>query len=670
MSDPNDSTGTVSHYPNFLEFCTKVRNNDPSILPKPGDPLIIRDQLSEKERIELADALLENTNVTYLLLKTENYRKSSTEAMAKYIRTSKRLQRIRWYTIPDQKCEEMEEMLCCFLAAIQECTSLKELNMELPLQGKPSYLAFENMLAHTKCLRSLSLTYQNELEGPAVAAASSGLKRNTTLRELTLKVSLGATALSPIYTSLRDHPLLQRLCLWGYAMDLTGLETLLQTDTSKITELNIHQGQKSCRGYRVLPIMGLTLVLQALTRHPELVKLRLHRCRLGRDEVRLLQMVLCNVPSLQSLALTDGSLWRAEWAELAPTLYHNTSINVLDLSQNQLGSITCARLLRDILCSNKTLTALNLSSNQFGNDTAAVECIVDGMASNSTLIEIDLSRCNLGDGGISILTQALGSRNTRLQKLILLHNSITSTGVSVLLETMEANSHHITDLDLKSNPIGNEGASLLARSLGTNALPNLTRLSISHCDIDNDGFTTLVSALEQNISLLQLDLRHSIGLDLSERALLALAESLPEIKVLQQVDLRWCTGLASAMPLLLAGLRKNTSLFRFHVAGCAPWFVPPTRNSEEMAKFAGSGWIQEMERVGYRNRFLPLIRAPKERLPPRGIWPRVLVRVGRLPDVIFEVLRSKPNLVPFEDTAMKEAAKEAVVQTKCKRGDE
>jgi hypothetical protein len=64
---------------------------------------------------------------------------------------------------------------------------------------------------------------------------------------------------------------------------------------------------------------------------------------------------------------------------------------------------------------------------------------------------------------------------------------------------------------------------------------------------------------------------------------------------------------------------------------------------------SAGGWMQEMERLGYRNRFLPLIFAPIERLPPRGVWSRALSRVTILPDVIFEVLRSKPSLVPCED---------------------
>jgi hypothetical protein len=230
---------------------------------------------------------------------------------------------------------------------------------------------------------------------------------------------------------------------------------------------------------------------------------------------------------------------------------------------------------------------------------------------------------------------------------------------------MEQNSHHITDLSLQRNNLESEGASLLARSLGNNALPYLTRLSISHCGIGDEGFIEIMSALEQNTSLIHLDLRQRDSVD--ARAFLALAESLPNIKVLQRVDLSWCAGLASAMPLLLAGLRKNTSLFRFHVANCAPTSAPPV--SEEMDRSAG-GWIQEMERLGYRNRFLPLISAPKERLPPSGIWPHALARVAKLPDVIFEVLRSKPSLVPSADIEGKEAAKDTGVPTKRKRGDE
>jgi hypothetical protein len=115
--------------------------------------------------------------------------------------------------------------------------------------------------------------------------------------------------------------------------------------------------------------------------------------------------------------------------------------------------------------------------------------------------------------------------------------------------------------------------------------------------------------------------------------------------MLQRLDFNICTGLASAMPSLMAELRKNTSLVRVHVANCAPYWVPPT--PEGTARCAG-GWMLEMERLGYRKRFRALIRAPKERLSPRtlwphalarvgNLWPHALARVGKLPDVIFPI---------------------------------
>jgi hypothetical protein len=198
----------------FLDFCSKVRNDDPSILPEPGKPFKIR-PLNDKENIELADALLENTNVTYLKLKPGNYTKGSVEAIAKYVRTSKHLQHV-CLTNNGAKCDQtlFEERLYCFLPAIQESTSLKKLLMESSIIGGQSNLAFKNMLTHTQSLRSLTLKPAGHTDR-AVAAVASGLKNNTSLRELTLGFPGGVTDFSTILTSLADHPHLQRLCLRG-----------------------------------------------------------------------------------------------------------------------------------------------------------------------------------------------------------------------------------------------------------------------------------------------------------------------------------------------------------------------------------------------------------------------------------------------------------------------
>jgi hypothetical protein len=614
--------------------------------------------MREQKGMELASALMENTNVKNIEVWTVEYTIAYARAMANYVRTSRQLQSLRWGS---GDLTYSDDIACCLLHAIQESVAIKELHIKLPCGDGPSHLAFENMLTHTQNIRSLRLhSMGRRSEDMAVAALLSGLKKNISLRELTLEFSLSATSLSPILTSLCDHPHLRKLCLVGSSIDLTHLETVLRSKNSKITELSI-----DTRRYGGQPVIGVTRFLQALGRRPALIKLELCHCPLGRGEVKELRLALRNTPCLQSLVLETCTLGSTGLAELVPALYRNTSIKELDISDNNLIDLESATLLRDILRRNKTMTTLDLSENAFGETNGAVECIADGLGSNSTLLKIDLSYCAMGDGGVSTLMQALGSRNATLQKLNLGSNLISSNGAGELLETMEE-SCRITDLDLHSNHIRNEGASLVARAMEKSALPNLTRLSLYNCGIGDDGCIELVSALEQNTSLLQLDLRQNNGL--SDRTFLALAKSLPDIKVLQRVEFYWCTGIASTMPLLLAGLRQNTSLFRFHVAGCAPSAVPPA--SVETARLAG-GWMQDMKRLGYRNRFLSLIRrAAKERLPPRGLWSHALARVTILPNVIFEVLRSKPNLVPSEETGGKVAAKNTSVATKRKRGDE
>jgi hypothetical protein len=88
--------------------------------------------------------------------------------------------------------------------------------------------------------------------------------------------------------------------------DLNGLETVLLSDTSKITQLDID------RSVLRAPMMGLTPVLRALARRPALTELGLRRCPLGRDEARLLRLALCNIPSLQGLALTHNTQYSRE----------------------------------------------------------------------------------------------------------------------------------------------------------------------------------------------------------------------------------------------------------------------------------------------------------------------------------------------------------------------
>jgi hypothetical protein len=63
-------------------------------------------------------------------------------------------------------------------------------------------------------------------------------------------------------------------------------------------------------------------------------------------------------------------------AELAPALYRNASIKVLDISFNLLNDTESAEILRDILRSNKTMIALKICLEMiFGKQPALLSVL-------------------------------------------------------------------------------------------------------------------------------------------------------------------------------------------------------------------------------------------------------------------------------------------------------
>jgi hypothetical protein len=117
-----------------------------------------------------------------------------------------------------------------------------------------------------------------------------------------------------------------------------------------------------------------------------------------------------------------------------------------------------------------------------------------------------------------------------------------------------------------------------------------------------------------------------------ERGLMALAESLPTIKGLQQIKLFGIgESCRSTLPLLLEGFRKNTSVV------------------EVESDYLHGKCSQELKFLGQRNRFTPLLKASqppgKSESPQLGIWSLALAKVSTEPDVLFHVLCNKPKLV-------------------------
>jgi hypothetical protein len=170
------------------------------------------------------------------------------------------------------------------------------------------------------------------------------------------------------------------------------------------------------------------------------------------------------------------------------------------------------------------------------------------------------------------------------------------------------------------------GATLLANALRLQTLPILKCLSLDACRVGDDCFATLVPALEQNESLEIFSLG---GNYFETPGLLVFAASLPNIKGLRQINLSWTYDYPSAMPALLEGFRKSTSLHEVNIGGFGP-----------------GKWSKELSFILYRNKFSRLIQdSDTDNRGSLGRWSHALVSVATRPVVLFHVLTSKAGLV-------------------------
>jgi Ran GTPase-activating protein (RanGAP) involved in mRNA processing and transport len=210
---------------------------------------------------------------------------------------------------------------------------------------------------------------------------------------------------------------------------------------------------------------------------------------------------LLNNKGLVRLNLSDNPLQSTQAQTLQEALHHHPTLQVLLLSRCQLGDVGVQALAVSRL--GRCLRELDLSQNQL-TDGAAVAQIV---TKNTSLQLLNVSENLLGDGGCSSLMRMMANNNngsSSLQSLNLTSNFIGVDGAQAIGEAFV----HLTtlkELRLCRNPFGNAGIALLAMGLASNNNNNSTlqKLSLKQCSIGTEGAIHLAHAITQNNSALK-----------------------------------------------------------------------------------------------------------------------------------------------------------------------
>jgi Ran GTPase-activating protein (RanGAP) involved in mRNA processing and transport len=621
-----DSDPSISSY--IRELCNRLRAN---VFAYGSFQFVISRYMSgcsEGECTAVLKALKENTTVEHIsfsMLFKRHYTKRFALVAAEYMESTKTLQTLN---LGQGRNQENPVLMSHLLQVLSRNTSVTEFIIYAK-SVRCASVAFQELLTRTQTIKKLQIIspgYEEACDEVQIAAIASGFANNTTLRDLEFRGWREAN-LARVLTALQRHPALNKIQFSAQSLDFlpspSGLEVLLRSKHSKVKELVLDKVDTRTVGFHAL--------VQELGRNTTITNLAIRESVLSRKNVQQLKALLRQNTALHTLDLTSSALGSAGLAEIYLGLYHNTSIKTLDLSSNGLDDIESADVLRKLLRRNQTITSLCISRNFFGGNAAKVRSILEGVRSNTAVRQLDLSLCGLVNRDVSVLSNALISRNTSILELNLYRNGITSMGVRALVGGNVETMKNLTNLRLSCCPIGSEGAIILADALCLNAMPNLKRLYLGSCGIEDDGLLSLGLALKQNTSLQVLALKNN---HFGERGVFALAKSLPNIKGLQKINLMGNKDFQTNLPLLLESFRKNTSLVEVNIDidGCAH-----------------REWSRELKYLGHRNRFIPLLKVsdPPDASPHLGIWPRALAKVAAEPDVLFHVICNMPKLVGF-----------------------
>ncbi|RLU19080.1 hypothetical protein DMN91_009438, partial [Ooceraea biroi] len=143
-------------------------------------------------------------------------------------------------------------------------------------------------------------------------------------------------------------------------------------------------------------------------------------------------------------------------------------------------------------------------------DRPRVAAILQGMASNDNIEELDLSHCKLADTGAHAVAEFL-SMHRKLRTLHLVNNNVGPSGVAGIIHgILKAKSSALRDLNLRLNPLEDAGANHICALLVRSKI--LQTLNISACNLTSEAGIAIAEVLSSGcveLETLSLDVSNN-----------------------------------------------------------------------------------------------------------------------------------------------------------------
>ena len=193
---------------------------------------------------------------------------------------------------------------------------------------------------------------------------------------------------------------------------------------------------------------------------------------------------------------SNCSLAPADCTAVVHVLKTCQQISLINLYDNNIGSLGCVEIVKLFDNSNCQLSSLNLGANNITDE--GVKQLSNALVNNNCqLSSLNLGYNNITDEGVKQLSNALVNNNCQLSSLNLEYNNITAEGVKQLSNALVNNNCQLSSLNLAANNITAEGVKQLSNALVNNNC-QLSSLNLGDNNITAEGVKQLSNALVNN----------------------------------------------------------------------------------------------------------------------------------------------------------------------------
>eukprot|EP01130_Rhizamoeba_saxonica_P019171 TRINITY_DN9834_c0_g1_i1.p1 TRINITY_DN9834_c0_g1~~TRINITY_DN9834_c0_g1_i1.p1 ORF type:complete len:418 (-),score=75.11 TRINITY_DN9834_c0_g1_i1:36-1289(-) len=208
---------------------------------------------------------------------------------------------------------------------------------------------------------------------------------------------------------------------------------------------------------------------------------------------------------------------------IAPHICRIPTLEILDLSHNDIQSNTALEALGNIIQMNISILRLDIRNN---NIRQGIRTIADALKQNNSIVELILRSCQINGNGFCYLADALMYNNT-ISLLDCSVNNIGDNGLIAISESLKKN-NSISELYMEGCSLGNIGAE---KFLETLLFRDIVTVDLSNNLIDTDLWNFINSIVNHRGDHVTIETRKGSSDDTNQTLKLLLDNN--------ENDLRW-----------------------------------------------------------------------------------------------------------------------------------